>query len=474
MDKILLLLSCTLICIAALLVVRYYRKKDAIIKSDLLDRIEKIQRENTELSLEKSSLRQKYEELAELYKSYKQEFEIKEQKLRERIELEISKGFASQKELAIADQKMDFLEEQYRSEKLRLEELENRFKNEFQLLSQQLLDENSKKFTQQNKAQIDQVLLPLSKQIIDFKELVEKSYSTENNERISLKKEVELLVKQTREVSDSADQLSNALKTNKKIQGNWGELILENMLNDAGLVEGQMFFKQQSYKDASGKILYPDVVVKYPDGKKIVVDSKVSLNDYANYVNASNDEDQKAWLQNHLDAVKKHIDGLSSKNYEQVVDGVDFVMMFMPIEPAYLIVLNQHADLWSYAYKKKIVLVGPSNLLISLKIIQEVWQKYNQTKNAEKIAEVAGKLFDKFVGFTNDMNDIGLRIKQLEKAYDGASNKLTTGRGSVVSLATKMKNLGAKTTKDLPSNYDIVVEDSEALSLVAEPKKSMN
>jgi len=175
-------------------------------------------------------------------------------------------------------------------------------------------------------------------------------------------------------------------------------------------------------------------------------------------------------LQNHLDAVKKHIDGLSSKNYEQVVDGVDFVMMFMPIEPAYLIVLNQHTDLWSYAYKKKIVLVGPSNLLISLKIIQEVWPKYNQTKNAEKIAELAGKLFDKLVGFINDMNEIGQRIKQLEKAYDGASNKLSTGRGSVVSLATKVKNLGAKTTKNLPSNYDIVVEDSEELSLVAEPK----
>lgn len=468
MDFVYLFIGIAVVCIAVALYVRQLKKKESIIKSDLLARIEKMQRENTELSLNSKNLTLKLVELNASFNTLKSDFEQKEQRLRERIEAEVAKVYECKSELAKSHQKLLYTEEKYQTEKKRLEDLQAHFKNEFQVLSQKLLEENSKKFTKENKVQIDQLLLPLSKQIVDFKELVEKSYKTESNERISLKKEVEMLVRQTREVSDSADQLANALKSNKKIQGNWGELILENMLHDAGLTEGTVFFKQQSYKDPNGKLLYPDVVVKYPDGKKIVIDSKVSLNDYANYVNETDLVQQEQFLQSHLNSVKAHIDGLASKKYEQVVEGVDFVMMFLPIEPAYLIALNQKIDLWSYAYKKKILLVGPSNLLISLKIIHEVWQKYNQTQNAEKIAELAGKLYDKFVGFSVDMNEIGQRIKQLDQAYDGATNKLIDGKGSVVSIATKMKKLGAKTSKNLPSNYDIIRDEASDLNLVAE------
>jgi DNA recombination protein RmuC len=224
---------------------------------------------------------------------------------------------------------------------------------------------------------------------------------------------------------------------------------LERILEHAGLEEGREFDRQPTYKTEQGQKFIPDVVIHYPDGRKMVVDSKVSLVAYYDWVHEENEDKKADHLKRHIAAIKNHIDGLSGKGYEKVVEGLDFVMLFMPLEPAYLAALQRDDQLWAYAYQKKIMLTGPSNLLISVKIVQDLWKRYDQSRNAFKIAEEAGKMMDKFIAFTQDMEKLGDRLRQSQEAYDLAMNKLTTGKGDLIGRIEKVHKLGASNKKSL-------------------------
>lgn len=341
-------------------------------------------------------------------------------------------------------------------QKQELLDLQKQFRSEFEVLASKILEDKSKRFTQQNQEKLDLLLKPLGQQINDFKKRVDEVYEQESKQRVSLQTEVKLLIEQTQQVSSQADKLAQALKSDKKMQGNWGEMILERMLEDAGLADERILEKQPTYRDASGNMLRPDVVINYPDARKIVVDSKVSLNDYHEFIQADDEQVRADALKRHVLAVRRHIDSLAEKNYAKAVGGLDFVMLFMPIEPAYLAALHAQNDLWGYAYRKGIMLIGPSNLLVTLKILQDLWTRNDQSLNAQKIADQAGKLLVKFVNFAEDMEKIDMRLRQSREAYDDAFKKLASGRGNMTLMVSKIEKLGAKDKKgvnDLPSSW---------------------
>ncbi len=360
--------------------------------------------------------------------------------------------------LSKAESRNEYFEEKLNTQKTELEEIGNKFRFEFRNLAQSIMEEKSQKFSQLNEEKMKAIVDPLKTEIGLFKQKVEETYDKESKERFSLAREVENLVKMSQAVSQEANNLTTALKGNSKFQGDWGELILESLLEHSGLSKGREYFTQEFIRDnagnvvrdENGKALQPDVTICYPDMRKVIIDSKVSLIAWDAFVSEADLEKQKAYLQEHIKSIRQHIDGLCKKNYPKYALALDYVLLFIPIEPAFLEAVKTDANLWKYAYDKKILLVSPTNLFAVLKIIADLWKVERQNRNAIEIAEKAGLLYDKFVGFIGNMEDVGKKISDASDCYDTAFKQLSTGRGNIVSKIEELKKMGANASKQLP------------------------
>ena len=356
------------------------------------------------------------------------------------------------------------LEEQQKQaeEKLQLlieakEQLSEQFKN----LANDILEKNSKKFTEQNQVKLDAVMKPLGEKMKDFEKKVEDSYVKGAKERSSLVEQLKNLQALNQKLSKGAEDLTKALKGDSKIQGNWGEVVLERILEASGMQKGREYLTQESFSTEQGRY-QPDVIIKLPDGKTVIIDAKVSLTAYERYCSAEhNSLEQTEALKEHLVSIKSHIKSLGNKNYQDLpeVKSLDFILMFIPIEPAFSVAIQTDQELLFQASKQNITLVTPSTLLATLRTVAYVWRQEDQQRNASEIARLAGEMYNKFEGFVTDLDSVGNRINQLQKVYDAARNKLIEGRGNLVRTAGKIKDLGARTSKKLP---DTLTEAAEA------------
>jgi DNA recombination protein RmuC len=346
------------------------------------------------------------------------------------------------------------LEKKLAEQQADLEKLQDKFRLEFKNLANEILEEKTRKFTEQNKTKLDEILKPLGDKIRDFEKKVEETYDKESKQRFSLEREIKNLAELNQQISKEASNLTNALKGQAKTRGNWGEIILESILEKSGLTRDREFFIQQSYTNEQGRRLQPDVIVAYPGERNVVIDSKVSLVAYERYASSDTKEDQDLAARDHLLSVRNHIADLSSKNYQDIyaLKSLDFVMLFMPIEPAYMLAVQYDPNLWNYAYDKRILLISPTNLIAALRMIANLWRVEYQNKNAMEIARQSGELYDKFTGFVEDLQDIGTKLDSTRKAYDASMNKLSTGKGNLIRRVENIKSLGAKAGKEIPKS----------------------
>ncbi|MEY3725032.1 MAG: hypothetical protein RLZZ365_967 [Pseudomonadota bacterium] len=343
-----------------------------------------------------------------------------------------------------------------------LNEAKEALTNQFKNLANEILEDKTKKFTEQNAQQLDILLKPLQTKLTEFKEQVSNSYEKESRERFALKHEIERLANLNLKMSDEARSLTNALKGDSKIQGNWGELVLESILESSGLRKGEEYLVQDSHTQADGSRLQPDVIIKLPEGRHLVIDSKVSITAYARHTEAVTTDEADKELLAHIQSIRQHIQGLSGKNYAGIADiaSVDFVLMFIPIEPAFLSALKSAPNLYQEALSKNIVLVCPSTLMATLRTVAHLWRQDQQNKNAMEIARQCANLYDKFVGFVEDLEQIGKRLDQAQSSYHDAFNKLKSGKGNLIKAAEKVKELGVKPNKTIASN--LLTQDDES------------
>ncbi len=344
--------------------------------------------------------------------------------------------------------------ERLNEQKNELTDLQNKFTKEFENLANKILEEKSSKFTMQNKENLDQILKPFGEKIKDFEKKVDEVYVNDSKERAGLVQQIKTLHELNQQMSKEAVNLTNALKGQTKTQGNWGEFILENILEKSGLQKGREYLVQESLTTEDGKRFQPDVLIILPEDKTIVVDSKVSLNAYERYSSAEDDSEKIQALRDHIISIRNHIKGLSAKNYQNLyqIQSLDFVLMFLPIEPAFSLAVQAEPALFNEAFEKNIVIVSPSTLLATLRTIASIWRQEKQNKNALEIARQGGALYDKFVGFVEDLIGIGNKIDATKDGYVNAMKKLHEGSGNLVNRAEKIKKLGAKVTKSLPQN----------------------
>lgn len=343
-------------------------------------------------------------------------------------------------------------DERLAQQKQEFEELNKRFNTEFENLANRILEEKSKTFTEKNKENLDAILGPLRERIKDFEEKVERNYGEEKKDKAELRGEIKKLMELNQQISTEANNLTNALRSDNKKQGNWGEMILEKILESSGLEKGVQFEMQYSTEGLDGGRVQPDVVVKLPEDKHIIIDSKVSLVAYERMVNAETEEEQKRELLLHVNSVKSHIKGLSDKNYHAAkgINSPDFVLLFMPIESSFSQAIKSDDELFNFAWERNIVIVGPSTLLATLRTISAIWRQEQQTRNAIDIAQKSGQLYDKFVGFAEDLLKIGRHLGQTQTAYTEATKKLSEGTGNIVRRTEELRKLGAKTSKRIP------------------------
>ncbi len=392
-----------------------------------------------------------------LQERLQQQMNVHNQLLKEKQQLESMKD-ALIARATKAESEIIFLNEKLQQQKEELNQIGENFKFEFRNLAQNILEEKTQKFTEVNEEKMKAILDPLKNDLGIFKQKVEETYDKESKERFSLGKEIERLVMMTQQVSTEANNLTTALKGNNKMQGNWGEMILESLLENSGLTKGREYFLQEFIRDHAGNIikdengagLQPDVTICYPDERKIIVDSKVSLLAWDEFIACQHSEDQKRCLQQHIKSIRLHIDGLSKKNYQKYALALNYVLLFIPIEPAFLEAVKTDISLWKYAYDKKVLLVSPTNLFAVLKIIADLWKVEQQNKNAIDIAEKAGSLYDKFVLFYDNFESVGKKINEANSTYEIAMKQLSAGRGNVIGRIEELKKMGANASKQLP------------------------
>ncbi|MGQ8336010.1 DNA recombination protein RmuC [Sunxiuqinia sp. A32] len=376
--------------------------------------------------------------------------------LTEKLEKEEEINTQQADRLARAEVEFANMKEKLVTQKQELEDLQKKFTTEFENIAHKILKQNSQEFTQVNQKNIGDILNPLKEKILLFEKKVEETYEKGLKDQTDLKAELKKLHDLNMKISDEANNLTKALKGDVKKQGNWGEVILERILERSGLNEGEQGYQKQ-FSDTSeeGKRIQPDVVINLPDNKHIIVDSKVSLIAYERAVNSETEEDRVKHIKEHLISLKQHIKGLSEKHYQSAskLNSPDFVLLFLPIEASFSVAIQEDQELFSYAWDQKVVIVSPSTLLATLRTISSIWQQENQTRNSLEIARQGGALYDKFVNFVADLEKIGTNLDQTRKNYDLAMNKLNDGRGNLVRSAEKLRELGAKASKELPQKF---------------------
>ncbi len=346
-----------------------------------------------------------------------------------------------------------YLKESLEKQKKDLEAIGEQFSKEFKLLADQILEDKSQRFTKINIETIDRLLKPLDENIKQFQKQVQEVYEKESRERFSLGEKVKELSELNRTISQEAKNLTEALKGQVKTQGNWGEMILESILSKSGLVKGREYTVQESLTDSDGKRFQPDVIISYPDNRKVVIDSKVSLLSYERYCSAATPTEQQKAADELILSIKRHVDGLSAKSYAELTNSLDFVMMFIPIEPAFMLAMEHDPSIWNYAYEKRVLLISPTNLIAALKLIYDLWQREYRNRYAEEIAKKGGLLYDKFVGFLENFKQIGDSISKAQKTYELALGQLKDGRSNIIQQAQQLKDLGAKTKKSIPADF---------------------
>jgi DNA recombination protein RmuC len=353
------------------------------------------------------------------------------------------------------------LKEKLNTQKAELEELNKRFTTEFQVVAHKLLMENSNVFTNLNQKNINDILAPLKEKIERFEKKVEDTYQKGMVEQTQLLSAIENLHKLNTQISQEANNLTRALKSDSKKMGNWGEMILDRILEQSGLEKGKEYFTQYTDRSEDGTILRPDVVIKLPENKHIIIDSKVSLIAYDRFVNSTEEPERDRWQKAHVDSVREHIRGLSEKSYSNALtlDSPDFVLLFMPLESAFSLAIQYDPELFSFAWQRRIVMVSPTTLLATLKTVESIWKHEKQTQNAMEIARQGGSLYDKFVNFIADLEKIGGQISALQNTYQDAHKKLVSGKGNLVRQTELLKKLGIKTEKSLSDK--LLPEDEE-------------
>lgn len=362
---------------------------------------------------------------------------------------------AEKNRMAKAEEAFKAQRERLTEQERSIQEIQQKFQLEFQNIANKLLDEKSQKFVETNKTHLDILLNPLKENIKAFEEKVDKVYNMEAAERNTLKGVISQLMELNKLISSEAQNLTKALKGDSKKQGNWGEVILERVLERSGLIKDREYRIQVSLTAEDGSRLQPDVIVDLPDEKHIIIDSKVSLVAYERLVNCETEDERKIYSKAHVESIRGHVLDLSSKNYHALyqINSPDFVLLFVPIESSFSFAVQLDTELFSYAWEKRVVIVSPSTLLATLRTISSIWKQERQNRNVLEIARLSGNMYDKFVGFINDMEGIGKNIKQSQAAYDSAINKLTEGAGNLTKTAEKIKSLGAKANKQLDQKY---------------------
>ncbi|HLA56961.1 MAG TPA: DNA recombination protein RmuC [Flavobacterium sp.] len=339
-------------------------------------------------------------------------------------------------------------------QKQEVEKLQEKFTKEFENLANKIMEEKSLKFTEQNKENMKNILSPLQEKIHLFEKKVEDTHKESIDYHAALRQQILGLREMNEQMSKETVNLTKALKGDSKMQGNWGELVLERVLLKSGLERGREYEIQQSFTNEEGARVFPDVVINLPDGKKMIVDSKVSLTAYEKYSNEDDELLKIVHLKEHVNSIKRHVEQLGDKNYHDLyeIESPDFVLLFIPIEPAFALALNEDTALYNKAFEKNIVIVTPSTLLATLRTIDSMWANQKQQENAFEIARQAGALYDKFEGFVGDLVKVGNKIKDSKTEYDNAMNKLVEGKGNLITSVEKLKKMGAKAKKSLPEN----------------------
>ncbi len=367
--------------------------------------------------------------------------------------------------IQLSKKETDFenLWERNKEQKGEVEKLQEKFTKEFENLANKILDEKTSKFTEQNKENLKNILSPLQDKIQLFEKKVEDTHKESIDYHAALRQQILGLREMNEQMSKETLNLTKALKGDSKMQGNWGELILERVLEKSGLEKGREYEVQQSFTTEDGNRVFPDVVINLPDGKKMIVDSKVTLTAYERYINEEDDTLKLQFLKEHVLSLKRHVDQLSEKNYHDLyeMESPDFVLLFIPIESAFALALNEDTSLYNKAFEKNIVIVTPSTLLATLRTIDSMWANQKQQENALEIARQAGALYDKFEGFVADLVKIGKKMDEAKIEYQGAMNKLVEGKGNLINSVEKLKKMGAKAKKSLPENI-LIRSEKEA------------
>jgi DNA recombination protein RmuC len=358
--------------------------------------------------------------------------------------------------IQLSKKEVDFenLWERNKEQKEEVNQLQEKFTKEFENLANKILDEKTSKFTEQNKENLKNILTPLQDKIHLFEKKVEDTHKESIDYHAALRQQILGLREMNEQMSKETLNLTKALKGDSKMQGNWGELILERVLEKSGLEKGREYEVQQSFTTEDGSRVQPDVVINLPDGKKMIVDSKVSLTAYERFINEEDEDTKASFLKEHVNSIRRHVDQLSGKNYQDLyqIESPDFVLLFIPMEPAFALALNEDGSLYNKAFEKNIVIVTPSTLLATLRTIDSMWANQKQQENAYEIARQAGALYDKFEGFVSDLVKIGKKMDEAKSEYGNAMNKLVDGKGNLITSVEKLKKMGAKAKKALPEN----------------------
>jgi len=375
------------------------------------------------------------------------------------VELALQLEIAGNRGIELATLKTvnENLVEKLENQKSEIETLQKRLTTEFENIATKILKERSDEFSASNHKNISEILNPLKERIQNFEKKVDDAYDKELRDKISLREEVKELIKLNTRVSEEANNLTKALKGDVKKQGNWGEVILERVLERSGLTKGQEYEREEVVDGADSSVQRPDVIIHLPDNKHIIIDSKVSLVAFERLMSADTEEQRVSYLKDHVSSLRSHVKLLSEKNYQnaQNLNTPDFVLMFLPIEASFSVAVQGDSEIFSYAWERKIVIVSPTTLLATLRTISSIWKQENQTKNAQEIARLSGALYDKFIGFAEDMAKIKTNIDRTAGAYEDAMKKMKEGSGNIIRTAEKIKELGAKTgNKSLPTGFE--------------------